>query len=423
MRISVTNLAGACISAALLAACGGSNALSSSTMPVRTLPAALRHVVYTFQGDPDGANPAASLLAGTNGELFGTTRFGGTGAGFGDGTVFELLPSGDESILYSFQGGDDGQYPAAPLIAIKGALYGETANGGGASFCSYSNGCGTAFELTPSSSGYSERILHVFQGKVDGAYPQAGLTAIDGALYGTAAGGGEGVHVCADSRGCGVVFELAPSSSGYTEKVLYFFKGGAGSGEPLGGVTEVKGTLYGTTWWGGLACSCGAVFKISLSGKERTLYRFKGGTDGARPVAGLININGTLYGTTSQGGASNDGTIFKITTSGTETTLYSFKGGTDGTNPEANLLNVNGALYGSTVLGGGSGCRGGQGCGTIFKVTKSGTETVLYRFEGGTDGAKPIAGLIAENGTLYGATYAGGARARHRYGAIFSMKP
>ena len=153
----------------------------------------------------------------------------------------------------------------------------------------------------------------------------------------------------------------------------------------------MKGTLYGTTWWGGLACSCGAIFEISLSGKERTLYRFKGGTDGARPAAGLINVNGTLYGTTSQGGASNDGTIFKITTSGTETVLYSFKGETDGMDPEANLLNINGTLYGSTVLGGGSGCRGGQGCGTIFKVTMSGTETVLYRFEGRTDGAKPVA--------------------------------
>ena len=423
MRVSMRNIVGACLSAALLAACGDNNALSSSATPLRASPAGLRHVVYTFQGEPDGANPAADLLAGTNGELFGTTRFGGTGSGFGDGTVFELLPSGDESILYSFQGGGDGEYPAAPLIAIKGTLYGETANGGGASFCSDSNGCGTAFELAPSTLATANASFTCFKEKSDGAYPEGGLTAIDGALYGTASGGGEGIHVCTDSRGCGVVFELAPSSSGYTEKVLYFFKGGADSGEPLGGLIDVKGTLYGTTWWGGLACSCGAIFEISLSGKERTLYRFKGGTDGARPAAGLINVNGTLYGTTSQGGASNDGTIFKITTSGTETVLYSFKGETDGMDPEANLLNINGTLYGSTVLGGGSGCRGGQGCGTIFKVTMSGTETVLYRFEGRTDGAKPVAGLIAASGMLYGATYAGGGRARHRYGAIFSMKP
>ena len=421
---SMNKLVGACLGAALLAACGGSNILSSSTTPLRTWPAALRHVVYTFQGEPDGANPAADLLAGTNGALFGTTRFGGAGSGFGDGTVFEVSPSGNESILYSFQGGDDGEYPFAPLIAIKGALYGETENGGGASFCSDSNGCGTAFELTPSSSGYSERILHVFQGKNDGAYPEAGLTAIGGALYGTAAGGGEGVHVCTDSRGCGIVFELAPSSSGYTEKVLHFFKGGAEGGEPLGGVIDVKGTLYGTTWWGGLACSCGAVFEISQSGKERTLYRFKGGLDGAGPEAGLIDVNGTLYGTTSQGGASNDGTIFDITRSGTETVLYSFKGGSDGMDPQANLLNVKGTLYGSTVQGGGSGCRDGHGCGTIFKVTTSGTETVLYRFEGGMDGAKPLAGLISASGTLYGATYSGGrGRVGHRYGAVFAMKP
>lgn len=427
VRIDVTGRRALPICAVLaaLTACGGGGGTPLSPSPAgvsaeRTGTQPAYSVIYRFKGSPgDGANPAADLFAGTNGELYGTTRFGGTGSAGGRGTVFEMSSSGTESILYSFRGGADGEYPFAPVIAVKDVLYGVTEDGGGATFCD--NGCGTVFELTPSSSGYSEQIIHTFQGgKEDGAFPQ-GLVPIDGVLYGTTAGGGDGLHVCTDSIGCGTVFKLISSSSGYAETVLYRFKGGADGGEPLGQPLDVKGSLYGTTWWGGMACSCGGVFEISPAGKERVLYRFKGGTDGDGPVAGLINVNGTLYGTTAQGGASNDGTVFKITTSGKESVLYSFKGGTDGASPQATLTNVNGTLYGSTTTGGGTGCPKRSGCGTVFKITRSGAESVLYSFKGGVDGSRPFAGLANLSGTLYGTTY-GGHRV-DRYGTLFALTP
>jgi uncharacterized repeat protein (TIGR03803 family) len=136
-----------------------------------------------------------------------------------------------------------------------------------------------------------------------------------------------------------------------------------------------------------------------------TLYSFAGGTDGSQPVAGVIaDASGNLYGTTVTGGAHNSGTVFKVTATGTETVLYSFTGGSDGSQPFAGLIaDASGNLYGTTNGGGAS------GNGTVFKVTPSGTETVLYSFTGGSDGSNPRAGLIADaSGNLYGTTSFGG---------------
>jgi uncharacterized repeat protein (TIGR03803 family) len=137
------------------------------------------------------------------------------------------------------------------------------------------------------------------------------------------------------------------------------------------------------------------------------LYSFAGGSDGAHPYAGLIQGgDGNFYGTTYQGGTSGDGAVFKVTPSGTETILYSFVGGSsDGANPEAGLTQgSDGNLYGNTYLGGAS------NLGTVFKLTPTGTETVLHSFAGGSsDGANPSANLIqSSDGNLYGSTGAGG---------------
>ncbi|MGH6841232.1 MAG: choice-of-anchor tandem repeat GloVer-containing protein, partial [Methylocella sp.] len=166
------------------------------------------------------------------------------------------------------------------------------------------------------------------------------------------------------------------ASAAPVETVLYSFKGGSDGAGPNGGlIADSKGNLYGTTRHGG-ASGNGTVFKLSPGGTETVLYTFTGGSDGALPSGGLIaDSSGNLYGVTASGGASSDGgVVFKLSPSGTETVLYSFKGGSDGSNPYSGLIaDSGGNLYGTTELGGapGSGC-GGFGCGTVFKLTGTG---------------------------------------------------
>jgi uncharacterized repeat protein (TIGR03803 family) len=315
------------------------------------------------------------------------------------------MPSGKETVLHSFAGSGDGKYPDAGLITVKGTLYGTTSDGGG-SGCYNGTGCGTVFSITSSGT---ETVLHSFP-YGDGSQPEAGLINVKGTLYGTTHNGG--------ANNVGTVFSITTSG---TETVLYSFKGGTGDGDyPAAALLNVKGTLYGTTYAGGTSgnCSggCGTVFKITTSGTETVLHSFAGGKHGIYPDAGLINVNGTLYGTTSFGGASGDGTVFSITPSGKETVLHSFGASAgDGTNPYAGLINVKGTLYGTTVDG------GANDAGTVFKITPSGKETVLYSFGlGSGDGNEPEAGLLNVSGTLYGTTFEGGA---NNDGTVFSLSP
>jgi uncharacterized repeat protein (TIGR03803 family) len=145
------------------------------------------------------------------------------------------------------------------------------------------------------------------------------------------------------------------------------------------------------------------------------LHNFKGIPDGEYPYAGLINVNGTLYGTTYFGGAYDDGTVFSITTSGKATVLHSFGMTGDGEYPYAGLIDVKGTLYGTTYEGGGA-----TGGGTVFAITTSGKETVLHSFTGSGDGEYPNAGLIDVKGTLYGTTADGGANGG---GTVFGLSP
>ena len=134
-----------------------------------------------------------------------------------------------------------------------------------------------------------------------------------------------------------------------------------------GGLLNVNGVLYGTTEYGGAhgqanSDTGGTVFSIKTSGHEKVLHSFGKGSDGAMPAAGLIDVNGTIYGTTFYGGTQNGGTVFSITTSGTEKVLHNFGKGKDGTEPAAALTNVNGTLYGTTYVG------GAHGDGTVFSL-------------------------------------------------------
>ena len=236
----------------------------------------------------------------------------------------------------------------------------------------------------------------------DGAYPSAGLTDYKGTLYGATPSGGSGR--------LGTFFKITPDGA---EKTLYNFGkvSSADSGPQFGPLVEIGGVFYGTTYQGGEK-GLGSVFRVSPSGAAKILHNFTGGKDGQWPKAGLVAVNGMLYGTTSLGGtgkcASSEGcgTVFKITTSGKETILYSFKGISTGDGPEGGLAYAGGALYGTAVQGGMP-----YDSGIVFKISLSGSLKVIYKFKGGAfgDGAGPTGNLTAVKSVLYGTTAYGGA--------------
>lgn len=411
--------------AALLAGCVGPERIgTSSPMPLQAgvvRATATESVVYSFAGGKDGAVPEAAPIS-MNGELYGTTALGGDAGCVhlrGCGTVYELDSSGEESVLYAFTSVPDGEAPQG-LINVAGTLYGPSVYGG-ASACKsgYAEGCGTVYEVAPSGK---ERVLYRFGGKAQGAAPVSALTSLNGVFYGQAAAGGAGKCSYADQRGCGLIFEMNRAGK---VNIVYTFKGGKSGGTPQGGLIAFKGNLYGTTsGGGGTSCyfndGCGTAFKIAPSGTETVLHDF-GRTpyDGAVPETGLISLNGAFYGTTLSGGANDCalygspygcGTVFRLTPSGREKIIYSFQG-SDGYFPNG-LIGVGGKLYGTTQG------RGFYKCGTVFELTTSAQETTLYQFKGGTDGCGPSSGLTDVNGTLYGTTEGGGA---YGYGTVFAL--
>jgi uncharacterized repeat protein (TIGR03803 family) len=296
-------------------------------------------------------------------------------------------------LLYHFKGDPDGDEPYAGLILVNGTLYGTTFHGG-------TLGAGTVFAITKAGK---ETVLHSFGGPGDGKYPDAGLVNVNGTLYGTTDEGGANPN-CNSGGGCGTVFAITTTG---TETVLHSFKGGSGDGEdPQAGLVNVNGTLYGTTIYGG-ANGVGTVFAITTTGTETVLHSFDRSGDGRNPDAGLVNVNGTIYGTTVDGGAKGLGTVFAITTTGTETVLHSFGAPGDGESPWAGLLNVKGTLYGTTENG------GANDDGTVFSITTSGNEIVLHSLSG-----CPVAGLVNIKGALYGTTSEGGANGA---GTVFSL--
>ena len=369
-----------------------------------------------------GYGPLAPLID-VDGTLFGTTFYGGYHpCSGGCGTVYGISKSGAHTVLYRFDGGSDGASPWAGLLDVNTTLYGTTYSGGGSTY-DYS---GTLYSVT--TSGVAS-VLHRFTGGSGGANPVAGLAAVAGTLYGTTLYGGTASECLARQYGCGTVYSI--SSEGAFQ-VLYRFEGGSDGAGPAARLIDVHGTLYGTTEGGGdTSCGstegCGTVYSVSRSGKEKVLHRFSGGSDGRHPQSGLIDVNGTLYGTTAAGGAFDEGTVYSITATGTENVVYSFAGGSDGARPTAGLIDVKGLLYGTTSQGGGGECYSGSGCGTIYSVTPTGSENVLHSFGGAPDGAVPQAELTNVRGTLYGTTaYGGGGTcvgAERGCGTVFSLTP
>jgi uncharacterized repeat protein (TIGR03803 family) len=302
-----------------------------------------------------------------------------------------------ETILHSFTAGTDGGFPHAGLIADSaGVVYGTTDSGGTA-------GAGVVFKLVPPAAGqtaWTETVLYNFTGGADGGGSFANLMMDKtGALYGTTISGG---------TGAGVVFKLTPPAKGqtaWTESVLYAFTGYNDGNDPWSVLIEdSQGTLYGSTTLGG-ANGFGVIFKLTPPAKgaaawtETVLYNFTGGNDGGVPFGGLVQLaDGALYGTTGGLGAHHNGVVFKLVPPANPKgrwkyhVLHSFKGGLDGGFPETGLIaDSTGALYGTT--GGGS-----TSLGTVFKLTppvapdSNWQEMVLHRFHGvGFDGNGPWA--------------------------------
>jgi uncharacterized repeat protein (TIGR03803 family) len=323
------------------AAGGSTNCHGGCGTVFKVTPAGAETVLHSFKGGSDGDLPDAGLLT-EGGWLYGTTPSGGAA---NRGTVFRLTPAGIEKVLYSFRGGSDGQAPEAGLIHAGSTFYGTTD--------------ATVFSVTPAGA---EAVVYAFKGGGDGSSPAGDLLNRSGTFYGTTAYGGS-VNC---ELGCGTVFSVTPAGG---ERVVYAFTGVPDGAGPSAGVIKVGGSLYGTTSRGGSAkCTdgCGTVFRVTPAGAERVVYSFQGPPDGGGLVSGLINVGGMLYGTTSEGGPRGWGTVFSVTPAGAETIVYAFQGGEggpDGGIPYGGLVELGGTLYGTTAEG------GANGQGTVFAIT------------------------------------------------------
>jgi uncharacterized repeat protein (TIGR03803 family) len=379
-------------------------------------------ILNTFTG-PNGSGPNGTLIADSSGNLYGTTVNGGV---HGFGTVFELPVSGEEQVLYSFEGGADGANPSGILVRDNvGDLYGTTSYGGSfGGLCVSPLGCGVVFEVNPKGK---ERVLYAFTGGSDGSNPESGLILdAAGNFYGTTTLGGNFTGQCAG--GCGVVFKLQHSG---IETVLYSFNGPPDGDVPYAGlVRDMAGNLYGTTQDGGSISSCfycGTVFKLDALGNETVLYSFSGAADGGQPAHGalILDQSGNLYGTTMFGGDDTCeslygcGVIFELDSSGDETVLHTFTGSIDGAYPTGGLIrDAKGNIYGTSLEGGG----GNNNSGTVFKLDSGGTLNVLHQLVG-TDGSNPAVALLPYKGYLYGTTLGGGGALGEDDGVVFRLLP
>ena len=363
-------------------------------------------VLYTFSCC---AGPDSVLVFDKLGNLYGTTP-GDSGS-----TVFQLVPTASGpwtmNVIYTFQFlTTDGVSPEGGLIFdAQGNLYGTTKYGG-ANYLTEAGPGGTVFELTPTTSGpWTEKILHSFALGSDGYYPVAGLVFDTmGNLYGTTLSGGP----AADSQGGGTVFELSPGTGGtWTETILRGFGGCTefctdGYNPKAGLVIDAAGNLYGTTSAGGPNGfgADGVAFELSPSGStwtEKILHNFGSNeTDGIDPYAGLVfDTQGDLYGATEAGGTDGVGTVFELTPepNGTwaEAVLHSFKNtDSDGQNPYGGvILDAAANLYGTTWGGGATSTAFDGAVGTVFEIASVITVKPTFNPPAGTYSATQMVAL------------------------------
>jgi uncharacterized repeat protein (TIGR03803 family) len=408
----------------------------------RMTPTGVVTVLHSFLCASEGCQPQAPLIQAADGNLYGTTSFGGPLVYYG-GSVFKIAPDGTFAVLHVFAGGDGDAPLTALLQAADGNFYGTTAGGGaqsggtifkmapngsitilhaiadseGARFSALVQGAdgnfygtilytqagvGAVFTMTPAGS---LTILHRFTGTSgDGASPEGALLrAGDGNLYGTTHSGGDGPYY----SGRGTIFRV---TAGGTVSTVYAFADGF-DGHPASALTQGSdGNLYGTTQ------DHGSVFRMTTAGVFTTVANVFPGVHASTPEAALIQgTDGSLYGTTAEGGPTYAGTVFRLTAGGVTTTLHTFTGADGAASRAALLQTPDGNFYGTTSLGGSS------NLGTIFRMGPDGTLIVLHAFTGGSDGAQPYGALArGTDGNLYGTTRDGGVL---NFGTVFRVAP
>jgi uncharacterized repeat protein (TIGR03803 family) len=386
-------------------------------------------VLYPLSDTPAGVNSYGGVTLDAAGNLYGMMGVGS------DGSVWELkheLSSWIFQPLYYFKPQDDGRNPEDTVVfGPDGALYGTTYAGGYSCFVG-SHECGTVFSVrsSPNPCGsaiclWNETRVHWFGGLgsfFDGSFPGYGRLIFDSAgnIYGTTEDGG--------SYGQGAVFELVNTGNGWTEHVLYSFRGNTEPQNPFSGLTFASaGNLYGTTYLGGTN-HAGTAFELIHSGQgwtEKTLYSFGGSNDGGNPIGGLVfDAAGNAYGSTEgRNGGLQSGTVFQLSPqadgSWHETVLYVLDGLYG---PWGDLvMDAAGNLYGTTP---GTSASNYDHFGMVFKlsvVDGSWTFTRLYEFTGGADGAFSYGGATLDAaGNLYGTCIGGGANG---LGTIWELTP
>lgn len=339
-----------------------------------------------------GNGPLANLVKGADGALYGTTYQGGT---FGYGTIFKITTTGVLTVIKQLDMTNDGGYPKGSLLLAKdGNFYGYVTSG------TVNNG-GGIFKLTPAGVYTIVRSLSV---NTDGGRPQGKLIqATDGNFYGMNYGGG--------TNGYGTIFKLTSTGTYTVLKHLSKTDGG----NPYGSLIQAKdGHLYGMNYWGG-ATGYGTIFKITTAGAYTILRSFNSATDGAYPYGDLLQAkDGLLWGMTNSGGANYNGTIFKITTTGTFTVVRSLSTSTDGGGPAGNLVQAtDGNFYGMQKY------TSGGTHGSVFKMTPTGTYTVIKKFDLTTTGGYPAGSLFQNSdGAFYGMTNQGG---KNFTGTVFKI--
>lgn len=356
-----------CVSVPLLSACGESNSNSGPA------PDPIVRARY------DGTTPNALILS-RDGYLYGTTF---TGGDFGYGTVFRISPDGVETVIHSFgRGSDDGANPKGLIQGSDGDFYGTTTNGG---------------------------IQNCVRATVQIAGPP-------------------GKYI--DSTGCGVLYKINARGE---VAILHYFSGGTDGQQPIPTLVEVgNGEFYGATDTGGIVnnlCDvdgCGLIFRVTTGGQKTTVHPFGAiSADGFRPIGLTLGTDGILYGTTAVGGAQSQGTVFTVSAEGTYTILHAFGslGSGAAAYPYGSLVEgSDGNFYGASRYGGiGRFDLCELGCGTLYRISPTGAETMVYAFSETANGAfpngaVPEGSLIAgSDGNLYGLTSYGGAG----WGVIF----
>ena len=415
-------------------------------------------VLYSFQGGIDGLTPAGGVVFDKDGNLYGVTNEGGsTCPSPGCGTVFQLAPPAQkdgawiETIVYGFNGTEGSIPVGGAIIDGNGNLYGTTAYGGSGTCLLFGDnvGCGVVYELSPpmqKGGQWTYTVLYNFQGGKDGLFPWGDL-AFDklGNLYGaTQFGGGKGT-TCNQYYGgnCGTVFELSPpkqKGGAWAERILHSFAGGTDGANPNGYLAlDGSGAVYGLTFSGGSqSCHCyGTAFKLKPptnrgTWSEQLLHSFDRTTaDGGNPMAGLVlDSKGNLYGTALNGGPGPGGIVFRLAPPGKsgrwkETVLYGFDGNKGAYDPESSLIfDQAGNLYGTTNVS-------WNGAGDVFRLSPGGkggawVYTQLYAFLGPPNGAEPAAGLVFDkHGNLYSTTTKGGSETCSFFGCgtVFEVSP